>query len=62
MQRTNMGIAILCMVNHTSIESDQLIRSSISSKADKCYLEQKNSTLTVHFIINKTILKKNYIF
>ncbi|RNA08778.1 inorganic phosphate cotransporter isoform X1 [Brachionus plicatilis] len=44
MQRTNMGIAILCMVNHTSIDSEQFIRRNFSAQSNKCYLEQKNYT------------------
>ena len=57
-----MGIAILCMVNHTSIDSDQFIRPNLSAKTIKCHLEQKNSTLIVQLIKKINNIKKNCIF
>lgn len=43
-----MGIAILCMVNHSSVDIQQAI-PKVSHESNICYLEQKNSTLPVFY-------------
>ncbi|CAF0855781.1 unnamed protein product [Brachionus calyciflorus] len=52
MQRVNMGISIICMVNHTWVaENSKIYKSEMKlstnlNKQETCHLAQKNSSLT----------------